>query len=330
MKKNIFSSGLKLYCAVLVFVLTSHAVPAAPPAKFILLKQFARTHGFVNVKEQGKTITISNRFHVFVLQGDSRRATYNGVTVWLNQPVTKLRDGWAITRVDADKSLLPLIFPHRGLTAVGRQIVVLDAGHGGKDVGATSPRQVQEKRTTLYLAQAIGDILRRKGVQVKLTRERDVYLPLSTRCVLAEKWDADLFVSIHLNSAASKTANGIETHILPPAGSPITASSKPEARDNLAYAGNRFDQANTHLGYSLQKQILQKTGAADRGVRRSRFYVIRNVSCPAALVECGFISNPAEENKIIQKAYRDKLAQGIADGILNYLESAKQAHRLTQ
>lgn len=292
------------------------------------LHDFSRLHGFPDYKTHGKNISITCRFHSFILEGDSRRATYNGTTIWLNHPVAKSRGAWAISRVDANKTLLPLVFPHRGLTAVGRDLVVLDAGHGGKDKGAISPRQVEEKRVTLYLTLKVRDILRDKGVKVRLTRDADRYLSLDERCCLAERWNADLFVSIHMNAATSRDANGIETYILPPAGSPITAGGKVAARDRLTYPGNRFDSANMHLGYALQRQMLRATGAADRGVRRSRFYVIRNVSCPAALVEGGFISNPTEENKIIQKYYRDKLARGIADGILDYLESVRRAHRM--
>ncbi len=303
---------------------------AAAPAAWIPLRKFARAHGFKDLQIRGKTVHLACRFHSLGLEGDSRRATYNGIVIWLNQPVTRYRGEWAVSARDAEKTLLPLIFPHRGLIAAGRRVIVLDAGHGGNDKGAISRRQVEEKRVTLYLARKVRDILRRQGVQVRLTREGDRYLSLDERCRMAERWDTDLFVSIHMNAAGSREAAGIETHILPPAGCPVTAQSKVEARDRLAYAGNRYDLANMYLGYALQRRLIQVSGAADRGVRRSRFYVTRNVPCPAALVECGFISNPAEEQKIIRKDYRDKLAQGIADGIANYLESVKNAHRMLQ
>lgn len=336
-RKSINSNMLHFYntklmaAAVLAGIfLVGHPAAAAPPAAAISLRQFARTHGFHDLKIKGKYVALACRFHAFALEGDSRRATYNGTTIWLNHPVFKIRGEWAISRIDAEKTLLPLVFPHRGLTAVGRQVVVLDAGHGGHDQGANSPRQVEEKRVTLYLARMVRDILRRQGVRVRLTRERDRYLSLDERCALAERWDADLFISIHMNAATSREADGIETHILPPAGCPVTANSKVEARDRISYAGNRFDIANMRLGYALQRRMLKTAGAGDRGVRRSRFYVIRNVPCPAALVEGGFLSNPAEEQKIIQKAYRDKLAQGIAEGILNYLEDVQRAHRMIQ
>ncbi len=320
-----------LLAAALLAACCADVLPAAAaPAPLITLSKFARAHGFTEFKVHGKAIILACRFHSFTLEGDSRRGTYNGVTIWLNHPVTRLRGAWALSRTDADKTLLPLMFPHRGLTAAGRQVVVLDAGHGGRDKGAVSPRQVEEKRVTLYLARKVRDLLRQKGLRARLTREGDRYLSLDDRCRLAERWDADVFISIHMNAAASRDAAGIETHVLPPAGCPITAQGKVEGRDRLAYAGNRYDIANMYLGYALQRRLLQFSGAGDRGVRRSRFYVIRNVPCPAALVEGGFISNPGEEHKIIQKAYRDKLAQGIADGILNYLEAVRNAHRMMQ
>ena len=307
--------------------LSSAAAPAAPAA-FIPLSKFARTHGFKDLKVRDKNIHMSCRFYSLALEGNSRRAIYNGTVIWLNQPITRYKGEWAVSAKDADKVLLPLIFPHRGLIAAGRRVIVLDAGHGGKDKGAVSPRQVEEKRVTLYLARKVRDILRRQGIQVRLTRDGDRYLSLEERCRMAERWDADLFISIHMNAAKSTEAKGVEIHILPPAGSPITAQSKVKASDRLAYAGNRYDLANTYLGYVLQRQLVRRSGAVDRGVRRSRFYVIRNVPCPAALVECGFITNPTEENKIISRDYRDKLAQGIADGIAEYLEAVNNAHRM--
>ncbi|MCA1807901.1 MAG: N-acetylmuramoyl-L-alanine amidase [Kiritimatiellia bacterium] len=289
------------------------------------LNWFARRHGFTDFQVRDRTIVMARRFHSFELMGNSRQAQYNGTTIWLNHPVQADRGGWVVSDTDAENTLLALAFPHRRLQQAGYGLVVLDAGHGGHDKGAVSPRQVEEKRVNLYLARRVQHLLQQQGVRVRLTREDDRYLTLEERCARAASWKGDLFVSIHMNSAASRSAQGIETHIMPPAGAPVTADSRVTERDRLSYPGNRFDAANMLLGYNLQNNMLRATRAQDRGVRRSRFYVLRNSPCPAALVEGGFISNPEEEHNIIQQTYRDKLAEGITKGILDYLNVVRQA-----
>ena len=229
-----------------------------------------------------------------------------------------------------DKVIIPIFYPNNSLRFENARVIILDPGHGGKDPGARDPwRSVEEKRVALYLARKVRRILKKEHITVHLTRKADYYLSLEKRCQLAKKFNADIFVSIHLNAAHSSRPKGIETHILPAAGSPIT--SNPEflkARDSKTYPGNRHDAANMILGYELQKSVLKHSQGNDRGVRRSRFYVLRNMSCPAALVECGFLSNRAEAEKFIAKSYRDKLARAIAEGILAYVKKVKTAHRL--
>ena len=147
---------------------------------------------------------------------------------------------------------------------------------------------------------------------------------LPERCQYAARVQADVFVSIHLNSAADPDSSGIETHILPPACHPITASATVGSRDRTAYPGNSHDGANMALGYFLQKSLLKRTGAEDRGVRRSRFCVVKSAPCPAALVECGFVSNREEARKLLTAEYQDRIAQALAEGVLAYLDAVRR------
>ena len=167
------------------------------------------------------------------------------------------------------------------------------------------------------IARRITKKLADSSLQIKLTRDSDRYLSLKQRSSLAESWNADLFVSIHLNHAGNSKATGIETYIMTPPDLSSTSLSKP---DKTVYNGNKHDASNTILAYLLHRQTLNSTAGNDRGIKHARFSVIRDVTCPALLIEFGFLSNQSEEAKLTTPAYRDKIAQGIATGILNYID----------
>lgn len=275
----------------------------------------------------GKKITLFTRFSALQVEENSRKAKFNGITIWLNRPIGKSWRSRTIAQSDVNKTIKPLLNPQAAVAAERSRIVVLDAGHGGKDKGATNYRYgIREKDLTLKIAKSVRAILQRYKIKVELTRNYDQPISLAGRCLLAKRKGADLFVSIHFNSAAQSRASGIETFIIPPAGSPITASSKTYSRDRKTYPANKHDKANIVLGYLLQKSLLKHTRAKDRGVRRARFYMVRGISCPSALVECGFISNKREAEKILTASYRYNIAKGIAEGILAYLNMVQRAH----
>jgi N-acetylmuramoyl-L-alanine amidase len=198
---------------------------------------------------------------------------------------------------------------------------VLDPGHGGSDTG-TRGRQSVEKILTLDVAKRAERYLEAAGLNTVLTRTSDRTLSLEDRVALATGKHADLFVSIHLNSGGS--ADGIETYCSPPAGA--VSTSNPFRRffghPDSPCPNNRYDEKNVWLAHCVQRSALHATGAADRGVRRARFVVIRDATCPAILIEGGFLSNRAEEQRILTADYRERLAKAIADGILEYRKSA--------
>ncbi len=140
---------------------------------------------------------------------------------------------------------------------------------------------------------------------------------MTDRTDFARRKRADLFVSLHFNSAFG-LVSGIETYGLTPFGAASTAGG---IVTRESYSGNRQDEANLWLAHCVQKSLLRSTGAADRGVRRAKFQVLREAPCPAILVEAGFVSNASEERKILTTEYRDLLAKAIADGILAYKKS---------
>jgi N-acetylmuramoyl-L-alanine amidase len=168
--------------------------------------------------------------------------------------------------------------------------VVLDAGHGGHDPGAKSPRGSHEKTLALDTSRRVARILRANGLRVIETRTADYFVTLDKRVQVSNRSRGSVFVSLHYNWARRKGAAGVETF----------------------YCGSR----SSRLAANIQREILQPYRATNRGVKLRGFYVLKNNRRPAVLVELGFISNPAE-NATIQKPHiRQKLAEAVARGIL--------------
>ena len=174
--------------------------------------------------------------------------------------------------------------------------VFIDAGHGGSDPGALG-FGYRESDLNLQIAKKIESKLKSRGIDVKMSRTSDIYYSLSERAEMANDYGADAFVSIHQNSAESTSANGIETYY------------------------NRNKEEEKPLSNDVQTQVINKTGATNRGVKNAGFTVLVKSNMISALVECGFISNESEVKNLSDSDYQDKLATGIADGIENYLKS---------
>ena len=179
----------------------------------------------------------------------------------------------------------------------GKYKVVIDPGHGGSDPGAVGINGLRETDIVLEVSKKISEFLTKKGVKTLLTRNYERTLDLHPRVTKANNSRADAFVSIHANATRGKRSevNGLETYYF------------------SGYGGYS-------LAKNIHKQILiSSTQSPDRGVRKSRFYVIRKTSMPAALVEIGFVTGMYDAALLRQKAYRDKMSFAIAKGILNYL-----------
>lgn len=252
-----------------------------------------------------------------------REARIGNTVVWMHEAMDQARGSWVIREVDALTVIDPIMRPAEYLRGVGHRIVLLDPGHGAQDPGAKGRRGVEEKTAALDIARRTRRYLAGTGIDVRMTRTTDEFIKLEDRASLAAWVKADLMVSIHLNSAENKSAHGIETFVLTAEGQAGTYGGR------RAHApGNQHNAGNTALGFQLQRAMVEQTGAYDRGLRRAGFIVLRNAPCPAALVECGFLSNGDEEARIMTVEYRDQLARGIANGILRYVTLAKKAKEL--
>lgn len=180
-------------------------------------------------------------------------------------------------------------------------IIILDAGHGGKDDGARV-KTCEEKKIALRTTFLTKKHLEELGYRVVLTRARDVFLPLGTRVTLANRRDPSLFVSVHYNSAISPAAKGIEVYYYGKGALKRRGESK-------------------KLASEILDQMIAETSGSSRGVKQGNFQVIRETVMPAVLIEAGFITNPEERQLLSSQTYLDKLAKGIAGGVDKFVKS---------
>ncbi len=262
----------------------------------------------------------SNRWHQVEVEANSRRILHDGVAVYLNGPVLRDGDTWSVLGVDWTEGVgFPWIATPVPVRRK-RDLVLLDPGHGGGDKGAISQR-IEEDRVTLDVAKRIGKILAAQGVTVKYTRDRDRELTLTDRSAMARKLAPDAFVSIHVNATGDRGVEGVEVFVMTSPGYASTVGGKADA---AGYDGNRNRVLNIRLAHSVLDNLVQYTGAEDRGVKRARFAVLKGSPVPAVLVEMGFMTNPEEESRLISRNYRDQVAMGVARGILSYLTTARK------
>ena len=258
------------------------------------------------------------------IEADKRDAELNGVRVLLGDPVVARGGILYIARIDAEKLFAPVLNP-AGVSmppAPVLRVIVIDPGHGGQDTGTQNKAlKLSEKTFTLDIGLRLRALLLKQGYKVVMTRSDDRFIPLPDRAEIANKAGADLFISIHFNSVeGSPVVSGTETYTMTPQfqRSTSTPNSQRDAGDAMAYPGNRNDPWNAVLGYHIQNQLLGKLDSLDRGLKRARFAVLRLVNSPGVLVESGYLSNNAEARKICTVAYRDDIAQGIAEGVRAY------------
>lgn len=259
----------------------------------------------------GKSVKMDFEIH-------SRSMTLNGTTLLMGFPVVGKSQMLYIARNDYIKTISPILFPKKNGTPPKVRHIVIDAGHGDKDQGASNRKLgVKEKNLNLDIALRLGKVLQKNGFKVSYTRSRDKFIDLDKRPQMANSVKGDLFVSVHCNSAASGGVSGIETYALTPRGAP-SSNARVSRSDSVFQAGNAYDAWNELLSYYVQTSLISRTKAPDRGAKRARFAVLRTVKMPAILVECGFVSNRNECSKLSQAKYRQTIAEAIAYGIMRY------------
>ncbi len=220
-------------------------------------------------------------------------------------------------------------------------IIIIDAGHGGENLGAVGPKGTREKDVVLDIALRLESLLKNsnhRGLQVYLTRRDDKFIPLEDRALFANQKGGDLFVSIHANAAKRRTAAGTEIYFLAQAKNDEARAV--EALENSAILFERpqgapvdtselnfilmdmlqteFLKESSDLAQIIHDQMKGVLGIPSRGVDQAGFFVLNRTYMPSVLVETAFISNPEEEQLLNKTTFRQKIAEAICQGILDF------------
>jgi N-acetylmuramoyl-L-alanine amidase len=279
--------------------------------RYVYLKDVAAYYGMKAYVGRNQCDLVS-RYSKLIFYYDKKEGYLNGTKVYFAHAPFK-RGGDAFV---SEKDFLIFIDPilrYKAIPDHKMKLIMIDAGHGGSDEGGKGKRY-KEKNIVLNIAQKVKQYLAQKNYRVIMTRDWDRALTLEQRTDMAKRQKADIFVSIHANIAGS-SVKGIETFCLAPAGTASTHDSKAK---NQKESGNNFDKNNSKLAYEIHKELVKRTQAVDRGVKHARFFVLKNASCPAVLIETGFLSNYYEERKLGMPSYQDAIARAIANGIIRY------------
>ena len=214
--------------------------------------------------------------------------------------------------------------------------VIVDPGHGGKDPGCVGPQGLEEKTVTLDIARRLASLLRSRGLQVKLTRNSDEFVPLHTRTSYANQCRGDLFLSIHCNSWRDPQVRGVQTYFLKPARSEravdaaLRENSVVKLEDGsvpyqdlteenyilLTMAISQYIRDSEQWAGQVLHEAAQATETESRGVDQAGFYVLMGATMPAVLVECGYLSNPDDAAFLTSDSGRQEMAEALCNSIM--------------
>ena len=245
----------------------------------------------------------------------------------------------AIAKVDSSLKTSNGHSQPKAKKAGSRRIVMLDPGHGGIDTGAIGGNGSKEKHVVLAIAKNVRTILRNRGIDARLTRTGDTFIPLYDRVEIAHQHGADLFMSIHADGFTNPSAAGASVFALSNRGASSAMAKYLSDRENAAddLAGKKakdkdhllqqvlFDLVQTDtiknsltLGSHILRQIKPVHRLHSRNTEQAAFVVLKSPSIPSVLVETSFITNPQEEKLLGTTAFRQKIANAIADGIISF------------
>jgi N-acetylmuramoyl-L-alanine amidase len=230
---------------------------------------------------------------------------------------------------------------------------VVDAGHGGWDLGTVGRRGLLEKDLVLEIAQRLGKLLQsRLGSEVIYTRQDDNYIPLDDRAGIANQAQADLFISVHANYSDLPSARGVETYYtntfsapgskegaskdatLKPVDTSAGGSAKPAATLSPTELHDRIEQSR-RLAASVQRSlygtlVVQNPGLRDRGIKEAGFVVLTESAMPGILAEVSFVSSPTDEQKLRSDGYREQIAEALYKGIARYAAAGSKGVKVAE
>lgn len=219
------------------------------------------------------------------------------VTTKLGIRLGRVQNGTNLIALPIVTPPTPIAIPNAKPPVVPRSkpLVIIDAGHGGQDPGTIGIGGVQEKNVVLPISLDVAEELRKQGIEVRMTRDRDYFISLEGRTDMANKIDADLFVSIHANAInlSRPDVNGLETY---------------------------YYKSGRRLAEVIHWNILNTVNIKNRNIRRARFFVLRHSEMPAVLVEVGFLTGAEDASRLKNPNHRRQMAQAIARGIIQYIK----------
>lgn len=283
-------------------------VPVENVSKFYNLSPPVKQEDSFAIKSATKTIKGKS---------GTREVFINNVKYVLCFPIVKKGGSILISAMDVTKIIEPVMRPGLIKNVAPVTTVILDAGHGGHDSGAKSGRGI-EKEAALDVVLRARRLLLERGYKVHLTRSNDTFIPLEKRPALANRHQNAVFVSVHFNKSNTVGGTGIETFALAPRGVPSMDEENLSYSDLKTYPGHARDPENVALATAMHSSMLRHMRLGDRGIKRARFVVIKNLIIPGVLLEGGFINHPIDGRLIASSSYRNAFAQAILEGITRY------------
>lgn len=312
----------------IVVIHTNPAIPLPPPPQPAPILTWTSLDAWAAANHLGaprlltsspvSTWAISSPAGTLVFEIGSHEIIWNRTIIQLGFTPEMIDNQIFVHGLDLQKTIEPLLLGYPLDFPKSNPVIVIDPGHGGINAGTLNVLGgPPEKVFTLDTAKRLAYLLSTNGWKVYLTRTDDTDLSLSNRFAFANAHHADLFISLHYNSAApDRRQNGLETYCLTPTHMPSTLTRGYADPLTDIYPNNYFDVQNFLLAVRLHTAVLHATGEEDRGIRRARFMgVLHGLHCPGVLIEDGYLSNPAEATRIEMPEFRQHIAEAIASAL---------------
>ena len=282
---------------------------------YVTVQNVARFYALSQVRINGAEFQLTGGMRSLRGKASTVEFFINNLKFNLSYPVIECEGHLCMSRMDLTKLVEPVMRPGRIRHAEKITTVVLDAGHGGHDNGAASPYGY-EKDFALDVVLRARLLLMQAGVKVVLTRGNDTFIPLGDRVRIANAQKNAIFISVHFNAGGGGT--GLETYTLSPRGVPSMAADGPSITDLTPCPGHQNDAENMALATATHAAMVVRSRMWDRGIKRARFVVIRDITIPGVLVEGGFQTNVNDARIIANPAYRQQMAASILQAVRNY------------
>ncbi len=317
-------SPVRIFFVILILCLTVCATASAQwhtcqieGRRYVPLEDVTTFYKLNPPSMSGSDFTLTGQGRTIRGKVGTREVLINNVKYILCFDVVSKSGSVFLSAMDVTKIMEPVMRPGKIKNASAVRTVILDAGHGGHDSGATGPFG-REKDAALSVVLRAKKLLEANGYEVRLTRGTDVFIPLEKRPAMANKFPNAIFVSVHFNKSSVGAASGIETFALAPRGVPSMDEENLSYSDFKSYPGHARDSENIALATAMHSSLLRHLRLYDRGIKRARFLVIRNIEIPGVLLEGGFMNHPLDGRQIAGIAYREAFARAILEGVNRY------------